>query len=471
MTRIKESRASDVAQLSGPNGIDRPATTRNIANRSRLTDWIACVVLVLASLGLGLVHVPAHKSVSPIDEYVYIDYLAKVPTQLFVHEGEETGEYARHYLACHGVRTIGYYPAKMCKHTKASGDSPFPNKGYTSADLYTPLYFGATWLMAQPLQFFGVHDLVTAGRYTGVTWLAAAAVLMYLALRRLKIPWEVSAGAALLLVGSLPAYWSNTYISTDATALFAGSLMFFGLALLQQRARGATWLFVVFAVIASLLKLQNLMAVAAAALVLLIQGFLRATATEGSVRRRVGRFFKHPLVLAAIAAVAGGVAAQGVWVVIRKLSAVGPFPDQGVSRPFGKTEAIQEALKFFPGVSIGALNPSDFGLQAVIASTLLAWVIVAGVLGLLALSHRGSIAETLAGASLVVALLAGPVLAVANIAVSGYYFALPARYGMALLPFFVACGAFLSAKKAWFGYSLPLTAVICYVAVMVMPEG
>lgn len=451
---------------TSPESLSRAGSA---SRHPRLIDWIVCLLLVLVSAGLGVLHVPAHKTVSPIDEYVYIDYLAKVPKELFVHEGEQTGEFARHYLACHGVRTLGYYPDSLCRHTSSSSDSKFPNSGYTSADLYTPLYFGATWLMAQPLQFIGVHDLVTAGRFAGVTWLAAAAVLLYLGLRRWHIPWHVAGGASLLIVGSLPAYWSNTYISTDATALFAGSLMFFGVTLLREGSRAVHWLFILFAVVVSLLKLQNLLAVGVAALYLLANALVRAEGT--TLGNRARSFFRDRTVFVAVAAAVFGVLAQGLWVVIRAASAVGKFPDQGVAVPFGKIAAVREVLKFFPGVSSGAIDPSNLGLQGLVASSLLAWVIVAGVLGVLAMSRRGSQAEMFAGSSLVGALVAGPLLAVASIAGSGYYFALPARYGMSLMPFFLACAALLCSKKSWFGYLLPLTGFVCYVAVLALPEG
>ncbi|MFP3394568.1 hypothetical protein SB782_37990, partial [Brevibacillus sp. SIMBA_076] len=61
------------------------APRRRVSRRALL----APVLLVIASLLVGIVHVPQHKTLSPIDEYQYIDYLAKVPTQGVVHRGEE----------------------------------------------------------------------------------------------------------------------------------------------------------------------------------------------------------------------------------------------------------------------------------------------------------------------------------------------------------------------------------------------
>lgn len=440
------------------------------STRSRVVEWVAWVSLAVASLGLVLWQVPQHTTVSPIDEYVYIDYLAKVPTQLVVHRGEETGDYARAYLACNGVRTIGYYPEVMCTSPNPNQEARLPNAGQTSADLYTPLYFGATWLMAQPLQFFGVDDLTEAGRYSGWVWLAAASILLYVTLRRWKVPVLVAWGTGILLVGSLPAYWSNTYISTDATALFAGALMLFGASLCARPSRRSIALLTVFAVVVSLLKLQNLMAVGAVALTLVALAGYESFKMESTWRERFGSFIRDRRTLAAGISLASAVLAQGIWVVIRSAIAVGALPDQGVSAPFGKTAFLKEVLKFFPGISAGALNPAVFGLGAVVAATVTTWIVVAGVLGLLASSKRGSTDEALVVSSLVVALTAGPLLAIVNIKVSGFYFDLPARYGMSLLPFFIACAALLFARKRWIAWVLPLFGLISYVSVLSIPE-
>jgi len=273
-----------------------------------------------------------------------------------------------------------------------------------------------------------------------------------------------------LMVGSLSAYWSNTYISTDAPSLFAGALMMFGLTFVSKSGRRGVVLFVAFAALASALKLQNLMAVGAAALVLLLLAAFDAWGSGPVWRERVMQFLKDKRTLTAGLAVLSGILVQGAWVVIRAALAVGGLPDQGVSRPFGKTDFVREAFKFIPGVSSGAFNPEALGITAVAASSLMAAVILVGVVGLLVASKRRSPGEALALSSLIVGLIAGPALAIANIAVSGFYFDLPARYGMSLLPFFLGCAAVLFSTKAWVGYLIPAVGLISYVEVLVIPE-
>ncbi|MGC5169250.1 hypothetical protein ACLQ2Q_01220 [Microbacterium sp. DT81.1] len=429
-------------------------------------DTTICLLLVVAAMVLAVWQVPKHTAVSPIDEYVYIDYLAKVPTQFVVQRGEDTGQYARLYLSCHGVRAIGLYPQSMCTDWQPSDVDRMPQAGKTTADIYTPLYFAATWLMAQPLRLVGVEDLTTAGRLAGWTWLAAAAVLLYLSLRRLRVHPVVAGGLGLLLVGSLPAYWSNTYVSTDATALLAGSLMLFGVTMLLRpgAGRGARWLFVLFALLVTLAKMQNLMAVVAAAMVLVILAAGAAFRRERG--RRLHTFVRdhhvHTAVLAFLVALAG----QAAWLVIRNAIALESGAYEGAPSPLTATALLREMFKFFPGVSVGALDPEDVGVAAIVASTVMTWVIVAGVLGLLAVARRGSTDEALALSSFVVALLAAPFLALASTVLSGYYVDLVARYGMSLLPFFLACAGVLFTRSIWTRSLAPAVGVLSYGAML-----
>lgn len=415
--------------------------------------------------------VPQHTTVSPVDEYVYIDYLAKVPDQIVVHRGEDVGAYARSYLACNGVRVLGSFPADMCTTPRLNDDPRLPNSGMTSADLYTPLYFVATRVMAQPLVSLGVADLTEAGRISGWTWLAAAAILLYLSLRRWKVPIVVASGVSLLMIGSLPAYWSNTYVSTDATGLLSGALMLFAATLVVERKKFGIFLFTASAVLLPLFKLQNIMAVGVAALFLLIVAGVNAYRASPRMRSRINSFLKDAWTRTAVAAVIGTVVAQGLWLIIRDLIAVGPAPDQGISIPISIKALIGEFFKYVPGVGTGALDPNAFGFGSWLAAVLMTWAIVGGIFGLLLAAKKGSHAEALAIASITVALLAGPILAFTIVITNGFYFTMPARYGISLLPFFLACLALLFARKTWLGYLVPVIGVVSYLAVLRIPVG
>jgi hypothetical protein len=70
---------------------------------------IAVFVLFFASLALVGTQVSQSEPFSPIDEYVYFDYVAKVPSQILVVSGEMTGPEAREEISCRGVMIYGTY--------------------------------------------------------------------------------------------------------------------------------------------------------------------------------------------------------------------------------------------------------------------------------------------------------------------------------------------------------------------------
>ena len=421
-------------------------------------DLIVCLLLVVASLATVAVHVPKHDTVSPIDEYVYIDYYAKVLDQGVVVRGEETGEYARQYLACHGVRAIGYYPEALCATAGEGRDSAYPNAGTTSVEAYTPLYFGITRVLAQPLTWFGV-DLTDAGRAVGGLWLAAGVVLLYLALRRHSVSRWVGLGLGLLVVGSLPAYWSNTYISTDATSILAGALMLLVAGEITRTSK-ARWIvgISIAAAVVTAFKLQNFFAVVVVALWLLIAAGVEAWRDAGGFGPRFSQWIRDRRSIAALSALAAGVVVEVVWILIGSVLAIGASANQGIGVPPTLRRLMNDAFKTLPGVSQGALSPADAGPTGFAISVILTLVIVGGVIGLVASARSGSRGELLAISTLVVSFIGLPIFAIANIVVSGGYFEMPSRYGIALIPAMVFCaGLLFSGPKRWLG---PATVVV-----------
>ena len=98
-------------------------------------------------------------------------------------------------------------------------------------------------------------------------------------------------------------------------------------------------------------------------------------------------------------------------------------------------------------------GPTGFAI-----SVIMTLVIVGGVIGLIASARSGSRGELLAISTLVVWFIGLPIFAIANIVVSGGYFEMPSRYGIALIPAMVYCaGLLFSGPKRWLG---PATVVV-----------
>lgn len=404
----------------------------------RLVDVLVCVGLLLASLAFTTDQVLEHEDLSPIDEYQYVDNYAKAFDHPIVRQGEETGLTARRMAVCDGTRLNDSPPnTEACAAPDAGGSAIFALGGGTTGDLYTPIYFVVTRVAAQPFEWAGA-DLVQGGRLAGGLWLAAGAVVLYLALRRAGAHPALAGAAGLLTIGSLPAYWSNTYISTDAAAILSGSLALL-LAVQGRSSRSrALLLLPPVAALMTLVKVQNLVAFVAAALYLLLLAAYDARRCDAP-GGRVRRWLLDRRSLAAVAAGVTAVAAQAGWLWLRSSMAVGPPPDDGVGGPFAWPALMVEASSFLQRTAMGAMPPSVTGIYSEPLFMLGLAVTLGGVVGL-ALGRGVPVRDRLLAVSAgATAIIAAPALALSIVASEGQYFPLPARYGMSLLPWMIGC--------------------------------
>ena len=439
----------------------------------RRGDLLAVLALIVASFVFTSEQVSEHEMMSPIDEYQYVGYYAQVADHGIVRRGEDMPLFARKYMVCHGVRLIPEMPPNPegCRKPNSVG---YPLAGGTTADLYTPLYFATTRLLAQPLIWAGV-DFVGAGRAVGGFWLSLGAVFLYLALRRARVPIPVAVGLGLVLVGSLAAYWGTTYISTDATALAAGALA----AWLTMRAldgvRGSLVLLPVAAVVATLFKLQNLIGFGAAALVLLFAAALGLNrgpdlGGDGAVSR-LRSFVTDRRTVSALATVVLPVVAQAGWLALRSALSVGEQPSFGFGAPLKGANLIVEFGNFLPNLGGGATSPYATGPASLPVYAVVTALAIGGATGL-ALSKGVRAAHRVVGLSTVlVAVLAAPALAIVVGVVENNYVPLPSRYANSLLPWaLLSAGLLVDTRRAWMRYGLLALGVVTWGLALALGE-
>ncbi len=408
-----------------------------------LTVW-PIVLLVLASFVYVGVKAPQHDQFSPYDEFVYLDYLSKVPSQLVIRQNEETGNLAREEISCRGVLNYGDF-GERCHIGTHSNDARYPYAGHTGADIYTPAYFAVTWAVAQPLVWSGV-SLLDAGRLVGGVWLAGGLVTLYVLMSALKIPRRLSIGLTLLVLASPGAYWATTYLSTDAPALLVGAGL--GLAAVAvARTTISAWWLIPLAILAVFLKAQNL-----AALALVVAGLIayrmwrhfRGSASKPfDITRLGGAIIRDRIILIASSSFGLAVLAQAAWLRVRALLAL---PADGPASIALDAQAITPATladEMFKFILKAGFADIPAGAAAMAAGYLLSVATVLGVFGLVLAGRTNvrPVEKIIGSTTLFVALAMGPALAIASQAVAGYYFPLPIRYGLVLLPAFVVCAA------------------------------
>lgn len=400
--------------------------------------WLPYVVLALLAFGYTAVQAHEHPEFSQYDEYVYYDYLSKVPSDGFVRTGDEVGADARNELSCRGVLGMGSF-GEGCDTGAHDRDEAYPYAGGTGADIYAPPYFTTTWTLAQPFTLLG-SDLVDAGRWVGAIWLAAGLCLSYALFRSLRVAASVAFGVAAALVALPSVYWATQFISTDAPTLALSAAI--GLsAVATARRRVGPWVFPMVAVVAVAFKVQNLGAVAVAALALVIWA-LRTAPSGARVRALGGRE-----VIAAVVAVVLGAGAQVAWLVIRGSSAVGPPAVVDYRQtPMTATNLVTEAVKYLNRLGETGMNPSAW--SALMAGVF--GVLGAGALIAVAVETRRRVRSSVAIATLVAGVVFGPALALASFVLVGQYVVLPPRYGIVfIVPAALAVAWFLDRSPRW----------------------
>lgn len=414
-----------------------------------LTAW-PIILLVLASFVYVGVKSPQHNQFSPYDEFVYLDYLSKVPSQLIVRQNEETGNLARDEISCRGVLNYGDF-GERCHLGKHSNDALYPYAGHTGADIYTPVFFVVTWVIAQPLVWSGV-SLLDAGRLVGGVWLAGGLVTLYLLMSALRVPRRLSIGLCLLVLASPGTYWATTYLSTDAPALLVGAGL--GLAAVAvARVTISAWWLVPLAVFAVLLKVQSLASLAIVVGALIAYQAWRQFHGTGSpplgIKRIAGAIIRDRIILVASSSFVIAVLAQAVWLGVRALLALPANGRASVAveaRAITPSALVDETFKFLLHAGFADIPA---GAAAMVAGYLLSIATVLGVFGLVFAGSKMRPVQTVIGCTtLAVALVMGPALALASHAVAGYYFALPFRYGLVLLPAFVVCAALFLCRNS-----------------------
>lgn len=420
-----------------------------------LVEWTAVTLLavILSAIVVG-VHVARQPKISYIDEYLYIDAVDKVPTQLVVRQGEELGELALEAISCRGIIAFGAPAGAVCGEAERLPDEALPQGGMTSADIYPPFYAAITWASAQAIEaVFGIEDPVDAMRLAGAVWLAPALVLLYAAGRVAGARRPAAAGIALVMLGSMPVLHAHTFVSTDSSSLLAGALMAW-LAMRFLAGRPALVGLVAAAVAMTLLKVQNLGAVVVAVAAILIGLALGRAGDDSSAWARLRSGVMSRTGIALGLALVLPVLAQAAWLIVRRAIAIGDAPEQGLGRELSLVALMREATTFFYNAAGGSYGAGQIGADAVVLASLVGIMSTAGPFAAVTLGRRAASAAALGGGTILGMLVVGPALALATWVSTGEYVQLAGRYGMPMLPAALLCFAAVLGRSRWSSWLL-----------------
>lgn len=428
-------------QMSGTIASDRNLRYRSFLKlfmRNRVPVFLVLIATLFAS-AVTLLHDDA---LSPIDEIVYLDYTFKVDESGIVRQGESFGDEVAYVIACEGVVPHGDLGQECAEGAHVDLEA-MPNEGLTTGHSYPPVYFWLTRLIGDPIHFVTGLSEVASWRLTGVMWLCAGLLAMVALFRRWQIPEAVTFTMGLVFIASPFTWWTYTYLSTDVSLFFFGTLTLLIVTdVMQGRQRG--WWLIPVSIAGVLFKITNLLVLGLAVLVLILHLVserirqrkrnvpLDDHSNGSNTRSPNARKALVPLLVAIFLAAA----AEIFWMKVFPLFAVSNvLAEQGISSPLSGTELARlstgalggailhnPAAGFLPGSPIGVLYAP------------LGWLVVAGVVGAMMSFCWNPASGPLVWGTGIASVVALPALALLMYFATGSYFELPARYAAGLIP-------------------------------------
>jgi len=423
------SGVDDPGELAAP---DDSSPAQPVLPRPGIAMTIRRIVLLLlittaATAGIVSYQVVHSRSLSPVDEFTYVDYLAKVDAGHFIiGRGEQLGPYASNAIACRGIKPfVGPRPTVCDSH------SGYLYPARNTADIDPPTYYALTDVGARALMAVGVtRDLVNAGRLVGIFWGGAALAAVFwlcLLLGASRTSSALVCAVALATTG----FWNPwTHVTPHASDLLIGALVSIAV-LLWVRRRAPGWLLLLVGAVPVMFKASNVTVIAAVIVFLLALALWPGFGTAAGQRRQRSR---RELLLGAAMIVSALAAATALWLLMRyhySLSAVNDFP---------QFNAPRFQLKWLLD-SLGTFAQSFHSLS----TTGLAPIFVIWMFGSVVhqLSDRSDSVEvrSLSFAGLTVAIFGAWLYVVSNYVLLHQSVVIPARYGTTLMPVLLALTA------------------------------
>ncbi|MDZ5660155.1 glycosyltransferase family 39 protein [Nocardioides sp. S-58] len=404
----------------------------------------ALLAIIGVSFAFVAVHVESYTRLSPIDELSHLDYMFRAPAVLA--PGDKVEQQAMYEQACRGVDAPGFDPV-LCDRDHEYDADIYQEHGFNTAATNTPIYYTATRAVAEVVRALTpTGSLFVAGRLASGIWLALGLALVYLAGRRAGIrPAPLLAVLALLPASPAILYPSAT-VTPDAMGLVAGALVVLAALAWERRPdRVRTAVLVLVCVLVPLIKLTNIVAVAALVFYLAFNRHRQAASERRSDEDATdGPDEAHPIPARqrwTTGAVGGAAAvvAGGAWTVIsnsRNHADPDDVPDMAVR--FAVTEfpwngLLDSALIMAQPLSqpwVGVGTPS----LLFFTTTVVSLVLIAGTAAAAFFSTGTPRATVAARAMLAAAVLVALGLVTMGYVTASQYFPLPARYGVALVP-------------------------------------
>lgn len=424
------------------------------------------LALAVVAAVLVVLHVRAVTVLAP-DEQAHIDYFFRAPGLQPVVSGTKLSEQAMREEACRGVPNPSWSPPPC--DSQVLRPEQFDFYGYDTAYIHPASYYDLTAILARPVQWaFGLHSLVTAGRLVGVLWLAAGLLLTYLVARRLGASPLSTLGILLMAASTPSVLLASATINPDNANLLVGAAVLY-LVLIWEERPSKWWLLGIAAVVAVSVRLTNAIVLPAMALYVLMHAVGAETdrrvgegdhETDGS--RLSGAVRPEPRLAiraAAILCLAGLPLAMGWMLAVRLNATLDPGLQPmnqylaKLSPSFSVSDVLSALTVYVPPIQPPYVPPPLRGPWVHAIAQVGMGLLAAGMVAPALFSWAEKRLRSLALATLVVAILGGPLVALFYFVSLHQVIPVPTRYGMALLPTVLALTA-VALRPRWSGIAI-----------------
>jgi hypothetical protein len=238
---------------------------------------VALIVAVCVAASAYGVH--EHRPLGPLDEQAHLDYMNRVLDGHWPKVGDKLDRTTLEQVACRGLETpSGFDELEDCAHPRTLDHVPEDGNSYEAGQ--PPIYYGVTALVSK----VAPGDDVDSLRVVGGLWLAAGAVGLYCALRRLTLAMPFALVAAVTLALTPPLWFAASVVSNDIAVWTFGGLALWAVVWLMQAETLRPRHFAVAAgvgVAGALVKPTSLLVIAALGLAVVLQQSWAGRAKRG----------------------------------------------------------------------------------------------------------------------------------------------------------------------------------------------
>jgi hypothetical protein len=425
-----------------------------LLRRGHAVDALLAVSLAVLAVAFVALQVHTYTRLSPIDELQHIDSLYRAPAA--PAPGDRVGQEAMRQQDCRGVDAPGMDPG-ACRPLGSFDPATYQEKGYNTAAANTPIYYTATRGLAEVVSATTpADDLVTAARLVGGLWLGLGVALTYVAGRRRGVSRGAMLAVGALLAGAPGLQVPSGTITPDAWGLLVGAALLLAVTWWERSpTKARTALLVAVAIVVALVKMTNLVGVAAIGFYLL---FSSSRDEEGPSRTR--------RIVTGLGTGAAAVVAAGAWLAYvgtRRQMDPNDLPDM-VSRfrvpEFPWTGLIDNSLVLLQ--PLAAPVPVGSPTYIALGTSLVSLVLLSGTVAAAVFGAGPARSGALGRAVLLAAVLGAVALVASGYALSSSYFPLPPRYSVALVaPMAVVAASCLRTRT-----SVVIAAVLATAAVV-----